>query len=262
MPSAPAERRVLRHEVLLVLGVSLAASAIRSLLRLVDRLTRDVPLAQQIAAMNVSRTEDRPWLDLAYQLTDILLALVPVLLALHLLNRRPGGAVRLIGLAPRATDLLSGAGLAALIGLPGLGLYVAARYLGISATITPANLAAVWWAVPVLILAAAQNALLEEVVGVGYLLTRLQELGWRSATAVGAHALLRGSYHLYQGIGGFVGNAIMGVIFALFYLRFRRVLPLVVAHTLIDVVAFVGYALFREEADAALASLLDWLPSR
>ena len=252
----------MRHEVLLVLGVSLAASAIWSLLRLVERLTRGVPLAQQTAAMNVSRTPDRPWLDLAYQLTGILLALVPVLLALHLLNRRPGGAVRLIGLDPRTTDLLSGAGLAALIGLPGLGLYVVARYLGISVTIAPANLAAVWWAVPVLILAAAQNAILEEVVGVGYLLTRLRELGWRPAAAVATHALLRGSYHLYQGLGGFLGNAVMGAVFALFYLRFRRVMPLVVAHALIDVVAFVGYGLFREEADAALASLLDWLPSR
>src|SRR5690606_34316711 len=150
-PTLPAERRVMRHEVLLVLGVSLAASAIWSLLRLVERLTRGVPLAQQTAAMNVSRPPHRPWLDLAYRPTGILLALVPVLLALHLLNRRPGGAVRLIGLDPRTTDLLSGAGLAALIGLPGLGLYVVARYLGISVTIAPANLAAVWWAVPVLI---------------------------------------------------------------------------------------------------------------
>lgn len=261
-PLAPAERRLLRDEVLLVLGVSLAASAIWSLLRLVERMTRGVPLAQQTAALNVSRTPDRPWLDLVYQLTGLLLALVPVLLALHLLNRRPGGAVRLIGLDPRGKDLLTGAGLAALIGVPGLGLYLAAWYLGISATISPANLAAVWWAVPVLILAAAQNAVLEEVVGVGYLLTRLQELGWRSAAAVGAHALLRGCYHLYQGFGGFIGNVLMGVVFAGFYLRFRRVLPLVVAHTLIDVVAFVGYGVFREEVDAALAALRDWVPSR
>ena len=56
-------------------------------------------------------------------------------------------------------------------------------------------------------------------------------------------AVIRGSYHLYQGFGGFVGNLIMGVIFGLIYLRFKRVAPLVVAHTLLDVAAFVGYAL-------------------
>ena len=59
-------------------------------------------------------------------------------------------------------------------------------------------------------------------------------------------ALLRGSYHLYQGFGGFVGNAVMGVVFGWLYTRTRRVMPLVVAHTLLDVVAFVGYALLRE----------------
>ena len=56
-------------------------------------------------------------------------------------------------------------------------------------------------------------------------------------------AVIRGAYHLYQGFGGFVGNLIMGVIFGLIYLRWKRVGPLVVAHTLLDVAAFVGYAL-------------------
>lgn len=248
------EQRVRRNEVLLVLGVSLAASAVWSILRIVERLTREEALAQQTATLNVARTPDRPWLDLAYQLAGISLAIVPALLALHLLNRHHGSGVRLIGLDLRRLgfDLASGAGLALLIGVPGVGLYLAAYHLGASAAVVPAALAPVWWAVPVLILAAAQNALLEEVVGVGYLLTRLRDLGWHAAAAVGASALLRGSYHLYQGFGAFVGNAIMGVIFALFFLRFRRVMPLVIAHTLLDVVAFVGYTLFQDR--------VTWLP--
>lgn len=252
-PTAPA-RSSLRNEVLIVLGVSIGASAIWAALRIIERLTREEALGAQTAALNVSRTPDRPWLDLVWQLTGISLAVVPVFLALYLLNRYPGQGARLIGLDLRQPrfDLASGAGLALLIGIPGLGLYLAAYQLGINVQIAPANLAPVWWAVPVLILAAVQNSLLEEVVGLGYLMTRLRELGWGAAAAVGAHALLRGSYHLYQGLGGFIGNAIMGVIFALFYLRFKRVMPLVVAHTLLDVGAFVGYTLFRHQ--------LNWLP--
>lgn len=252
--ATPPARSSLRNEVLLVLGVSVGASAIWATLRIIERLTREEALAQQTAALNVSRTPDRPWLDLVWQLTGISLALVPVLLALYLLNRHPGQGARLIGLDLRRPrfDLTSGAVLTAVIGIPGLGLYLLAYQAGVSVQIAPANLAPVWWAVPVLILAAAQNALLEEVVALGYLVTRLRELGWHVAAVVGAHALLRGSYHLYQGLGGFVGNALMGVIFALFYLRFKRVMPLVVAHTLLDVGAFVGYAMFRDE--------LGWLP--
>jgi membrane protease YdiL (CAAX protease family) len=264
LPFAALDRRVLRNEVLLVLGVSLAAAAIRATLSIIERLTRAQALSQQVAALNVSRLPDRPWLDLADQLTRIALALVPVLLALHLLNRDPGGGARLIGFDLRQPrfDLTRAGALAALIGFPGLALYVASVHLGLGVQIVPAALAPVWWAVPVLVLAAVQNALLEEVVGVGYLLTRLRELGWNAAAAVGLHSLLRGAYHLYQGFGGFVGNALMGVLFALFYLRFRRVMPLVVAHTLLDVVSFVGYGLFREEIDSLLAVMLDRLPAR
>jgi uncharacterized protein len=245
---------VLRNEVLLVLGVSVGASAIWAVLRIVERLTREVPLSQQAARLNVSQIPDRPWLDLAWQLTGIVLALVPVLLALYLLDRHPGRGAALIGLDLRRPrfDLASGGLLTLVIGVPGLWLYLVAYQFGVSAQILPANLAAVWWAVPVLILAAAQNALLEEVVGVGYLLTRLRELGWHAAAAISIHALLRGSYHLYQGFGGFVGNALMGVIFGLFYLRFKRVMPLIIAHTLLDVVAFVGYT--------ALRGQVSWLP--
>ena len=58
--------------------------------------------------------------------------------------------------------------------------------------------------------------------------------------------MLRGSYHLYQGFGAFVGNAVMGVVFALFFLRYKRVMPLIVAHTLLDIVAFVGYTLLPD----------------
>jgi membrane protease YdiL (CAAX protease family) len=247
-------RQVLGIEVLLVLGVSLGASAVRAALSLAERLTRAEALSAQTTALNVSRLPDRPWFDLADQLTRIGIGLVPVLLAIYLLSRYPGGGARMVGFDLRRPrfDLASGSMLALVIGVPGLALYVVALELGINVRVLPAALAPVWWAVPVLILAATQNALLEEVVGVGYLLHRLRELSWPPAAAVGLHALLRGSYHFYQGFGGFLGNAVMGVVFGLFYLRFRRVMPLVIAHTLLDVVAFVGYALFREEIDSLL----------
>jgi membrane protease YdiL (CAAX protease family) len=53
--------------------------------------------------------------------------------------------------------------------------------------------------------------------------------------------VLRGSYHLYQGYGPFLGNVAMGVVFGWCYARFGRTAPLVVAHMILDVVSFVGY---------------------
>lgn len=241
-------RRATRTEVLLVLGVSLGQSAVYSVVAIAARLTADRALSEQTATLNASQSP-RPWLDLTYQLLNIFFALVPVLLAVHLLNRDRGDARATLGLDARrpGPDLARGAALAASIGLPGIALFWVAARLGVNASVVPAGLPDLWWAVPVLILAAAQNAVLEEIVAVGYLTTRLRELGWRLAAVIGASALLRGSYHLYQGFGAFVGNVVMGVVFAFFFLRTRRVLPLIVAHTLLDVFAFVGYALLPRD---------------
>ena len=255
-PRSELLRRVLLVETVLVLGVSLGASAIRAVLSIIRKLTAEQPLSAQTTTMNPSVTPDRPWLDLAYQLVGIGLALVPVLLALHLLARelpQPGRARATIGLDLRRPipDLLLGLGLAAVIGLPGLALYVGAREAGFNTTIAAADLQAVWWAIPVLVLASVQNAVLEEVLMVGYLFTRWAQAGLSTATIVVTSALIRGTYHLYQGFGGFVGNVLMGLLLGWVYTRTRRVMPLVIAHTLLDVVAFVGYAL--------LADRIGWL---
>jgi len=249
----PATRIQLRWEITIVLLLSLGQSAVYAVVSLVAKLTAGRPLSQQTATLNPSRSP-RPYLDLTYQVLGILFALIPVLLALYLLSRDLPDPSRTLGIDFRhpAGDAGWGTALAAAIGLPGLLLVYAAATLGLNAQIVPAALQPVWWAVPVLILAAVQNAILEEVIVVGYLMTRLRELGWRLGYIVAASAVLRGSYHLYQGFGAFVGNAVMGVVFALFFLRKGRVMPLIVAHTLLDVVAFVGYTLLP-------ASWLDWL---
>ena len=89
-------RARLRNEVLLVLGVSLGQSAVYSVVTIVGRITAETRLSDQTATLNPSQSP-RPYLDLTYQLLGIFFALVPVFLALHLLNRqrsrgRPAGA--------------------------------------------------------------------------------------------------------------------------------------------------------------------------
>jgi membrane protease YdiL (CAAX protease family) len=252
-PTARDVRVRLTVEIWIVLGLSLGRSAVNAIITLIERLTAPVPLRNQAAGLNQSLSE-RSYVDLALQLTSIAFALVPVALALYLLSANGHSAVRRLGLdrARPGRDLAVGVGLAAAIGLPGLGLYAAGRALGITVQVQASGLGAEWWAVPVLILAAVQNALVEEVIVVGYLMERLRELRWRTPMILASSAVLRGSYHLYQGIGPFIGNAVMGLVFAEYYRRRRRVMPLVVAHALLDIVAFVGYALIPADVRAAL----------
>ena len=176
-------------------------------------------------------------------------ALVPAVLALHLLARTNSPASRAIGLDTRLPgfDLEAGAALALVIGLPGLGLYFAAHALGINATVVPAALPGVWWAVPVLVLAAIQNALLEEIL--------CRRLPTQPASPTGLASLAGGAgqraaprflspvpglrwfpRQCRDGPGVRLGLPAMG----------GRVAPLVVAHTVLDVVSFVGYALLKD----------------
>lgn len=252
--SADPRRRVLRSEVVLVLALSLGASGVSSLISFVGSLTAPGGLGHKAAVLNGTRAADRPWLDLTWQLFGIATALVPVFLVAHLLLRE-GSSLRVLGVdrARPWFDLGRGAGVAAAIGGSGLALYLAAHASGANLTVVPTTLPDVWWRIPVLVLSAIQNAALEEVVVLGYLLRRLGQLDvpWVKAVAIGS--LVRGSYHLYQGIGGFFGNVVMGVVFCVLYKRWGRVMPLLVAHALIDIVAFVGYVL--------LAGRVDWLPT-
>ena len=150
-------------------------------------------------------------------------------------------------------DLLGGLGLAAVIGIPGLGLYLVGRALGFSAEVVPTELTDSWWRVPVLILSAFANGWAEEVIVVGYLLTRLDQLRVSRTKALIWSSVLRGGYHLYQGFGAGLGNLVMGLVFGYTWRRSGRLWPLIVAHGVIDTVAFVGYAL--------LAQRLGWAPA-
>lgn len=248
----PAAKRGLRNETLLVLGVSLGASAVWAVVSIVERLTRPVPLSAQTSSLNNAQTPDRLWLDFVYQIVGIALPLVAVLLAMYLCNHihRPDPDVRagrFIGLdrTEPARDLARGLALAALIGLPGLGFYFLARAIGINTQVSAANLADVWWSGPVLVLAAIENAVLEELLMVGYLFTRWRQIGWSWPAVIGVSAVIRGTYHLYQGFGGFIGNLVMGLVLGLVYARTRRVMPLVICHSVLDVVAFLGYTILR-----------------
>jgi membrane protease YdiL (CAAX protease family) len=230
-------------EVLLVLGVSLGISAISSLIDFADIQTRPGGFAHATAQLNGAQSS-RAWVDLGFQLLDVLNGVMPALLALYLLARTvaaPGFGIGFDLRRPRI-ECAQGLGFAALIGIPGLGLVILARHLGVNADISTSGLADIWYRYPVLVLDGIQNGVLEEVVMIGFLLTRFRQLNWPPIRAVLVSAAIRGCYHTYQGVGGFVGNFVMGAIFGYWFTRSRRVLPLVIAHSVIDIVSFVGYA--------------------
>lgn len=239
-------------ELLAVLGVTFGISGIGSLLSFIRAqvtINHGFGFSKVATGPIKSATETQyQWLDILDQVYSITAGLLPAFLAVVLLMRSPGGPGFGIGLDRlRVTrETLYGLGFAALIGLPGLGFIYEARKLGLNAQIVVTNFPDVWYRVPTLILEAFQQGVAEEVVVCAYVLTRLRQLGWTNSRALVAQSVLRGSYHLYQGYGGFVGNAIMGLIFGWWFQRTRRVWPLIIAHFVIDAVSFVGYVYLHD----------------
>ncbi|MFL6120619.1 CPBP family intramembrane glutamic endopeptidase [Actinophytocola sp.] len=237
-------RRQVVVEVVLVFVLTLGMSGLRSLLSLVDSLLQEQALAEQSVALNVSQATNQV-LDFLRQLLSATQLFAWGALGLYLLWRA-GVRLRDIGLdrTRPGRDIAGGVGLAALIGVPGLGFYLVARAVGANLTVVPTTLDH-WWQFLTLPLSAFGNAWAEEVLVVGYLITRLRQLGLRENSSLLVSAVLRGSYHLYQGFGGFLGNVVMGLVFGRVWQRMNRLWPLVLAHFLIDFVAFVGYAILR-----------------
>lgn len=232
---APPERKVVREEVLVVLSLSLLASAVFAVIDLLSH-----PVTRKVVVRVF------PNVQLATQLASIVFALAPVWLVVHLARRSDEGLKPFgLGTATLRKDLGWGVLAGLCVSAIGLGLYLGAIALDVNRFVVPVPPLGHWWTVPVLLLGAFENGLLEEVVVVGYLIRRLEQLGWPGNTAVLTSALLRGTYHLYQGWGGFAGNFALGLAFGYAFRRWRRTWPLVTAHFVVDSLAGLAYIAFR-----------------
>lgn len=91
------------------------------------------------------------------------------------------------------------------------------------ATIVYMNLAPVW----------------EELIVRAYLMTEIIELTGSEALAVAVSVILQSSYHLYYGWRTALSIVCTFLVFALYFARTRRALPVIVAHVLLDIHALI-----------------------
>jgi membrane protease YdiL (CAAX protease family) len=87
------------------------------------------------------------------------------------------------------------------------------------------------------IVVSATTAVTEEVLVNGYLLTRLEQLGWSPRRALLLSLILRTSYHIYYGIG-FIFTVPFGYFMTRSFQKNRRLTRPIVAHFLYDAILF------------------------
>ncbi len=240
----PSKNTLISSEIAVVLALSLGASAIYSVISFAAKALTEGGIGKQSSSLNRNLAETE-WVNLSLQLASFLFGLAPVALVVFLIWREARNPISVLGLSKFRPlfDLGGGILLAAAIGVPGILLYLASRLVGWSSKVIPSELGDYWWTIPLLLLAAAKASIVEETIVVAYLFDRMTILGISSTRQIWLSAALRATYHLYQGIGGFVGNLAMGLVFGYLYKRFGRLTPLLVAHFALDSLAFVGYAM-------------------
>lgn len=80
------------------------------------------------------------------------------------------------------------------------------------------------------------NSVYEEVLFIGYIFIRLEK--YSPIWIIGFSLLLRASLHTYQGIIMLFSIVPMGLVFGYYYYRYRKLWPLIIAHGLINIIAF------------------------
>ncbi len=94
--------------------------------------------------------------------------------------------------------------------------------------------------VPVVLLTCVLTGYHEELFFRSYLLTVLPGLGFSDVAAVLATTLLFASGHVYQGLPGFIGTAVIGACLSIVFLRKRSLHLVALAHGLYDFLALLS----------------------
>jgi CAAX protease family protein len=96
-----------------------------------------------------------------------------------------------------------------------------------------------WFRTVQAVLIAVTAGFTEEVVARGYAQTRLEQLRAPTAVVILLPTLLWGSLHVYQGLGVALTISGLGLMYAWYYHRTRRLWPLILAHSLFDMTQLV-----------------------
>ena len=259
-PIDPARRRRMIAEVVIVLGVFPFPYVVNAIAGLLESVVGHGDSGRIPLPIHA-----HPGLSL---LVDVLLVLEPLVaaaLAAYLLTTSGEGGLPAIGLDarwPRTDAALLLPVFLLCFFAPLLGGEIVLRLVHIQG-VAPSAQHLPWYFVLVNVLSSVQAGVVEEIVVLGYLVRRLEQLdvptGWLLVIAVG----VRISYHVYYG-WGVLPFIIWALVSVLVYRRYRRLWPFVIVHALWDLglslVPFAGGApLVIEVAILLPSTFVFWL---
>jgi uncharacterized protein len=226
VPPPPGPPRLLRKELGLILLLAFAPSLLGLLF-----------LALGPAATGETEAEVAP--SLIGIVIDLFISWSPVLVIGYLLARSREGWAG-IGLTRfRTGDLLMGMVLWVASFVLVLVLAQLFQFFGTrEVDFLPENLP-LWFRSLQAVLIAVTAGVTEEVVVRGYAQTRLEQLRASTAVILLLPTILWAALHVYQGLGAALTIFGLGLMYAWYFQRTRRLWPLVLAHVLFDMTQLV-----------------------
>jgi len=85
------------------------------------------------------------------------------------------------------------------------------------------------------------NPFYEELLVRAFLVSEIEAIYRSTALAVSMSVALQTSYHLYQGLPAALSHIPAFLLFSLYFVRTRRILPVILAHMFMDVSALAIY---------------------
>ena len=86
------------------------------------------------------------------------------------------------------------------------------------------------------------NPIYEELIVRAYTISEVTFLTGSSVVAVAASVILQVSYHLYQGIPAAIALGAGFLVLSIYFVRYGRIAPVILAHLYFDALAFLAYA--------------------
>lgn len=97
-----------------------------------------------------------------------------------------------------------------------------------------------WGMLLLCIVALIANSFTEEMTMRGYLIPRFEQMFRSSIVAVCLSSMLSASYHMYQGVHNMVAVLAFGLVYGTCFCIFRRLWPLVIAHTISNLIIYLN----------------------
>ena len=226
VPKPPGSPRMLRLELGLVLLLAFSPGVLGLLL-------------MALGPENSSQVEDQLLPSLVSLIFEVFLSFIPVLVIGYLLTRNREGWAG-IGLTRfRTGELLMGlvlwvASFVLVLVLAQLFQYFGTREVDFLPESLP-----LWFRSLQAVLIAVTAGVTEEIVVRGYAQTRLEQLRVSTAVILLLPTALWAGLHVYQGLGAALTIFGLGLMYAWYFQRTRRLWPLILAHVLFDMTQLI-----------------------